>query len=169
MASSRKRAQAPDGVVRGYRLCKTHYSTTVLEGEGGRVAAGRWHNRGQRIVYCASSEALAVLELRVHLGRFLPQDDYTMHAVEIPLDEVETLSSDALTKRWNAVPATAATRAIGDTWLESLRSLALRVPSIHSSSDTNILLNPAHPDRKQIRVVSRAPYTFDRRLFHDTR
>ncbi|MGH8544168.1 MAG: RES family NAD+ phosphorylase [Gammaproteobacteria bacterium] len=52
-----------------YRLCKEAYSENLLQGDGGRLADGRWHRLGRRIVYCASSEALAVLELRVHRKR----------------------------------------------------------------------------------------------------
>lgn len=166
MASSRKRVGAAPGTIRVYRLCKTVYSASLLEGEGGRAAPGRWHTRGRRIVYCASSEALAVLELRVHLGRFLPQDPYTMHMLEIPLAAVVQLPRDGLPRRWNAVPPISATRATGDRWLGPRRSVALRVPSIHSASDTNVLINPTHPDCRHIRIVARTPYTFDQRLFH---
>jgi RES domain-containing protein len=60
--------------VHVYRLCKEIYSTDVLEGQGGLIVAGRWHSQGRRIVYCASSEALAVLELRVHLGSYVGHD-----------------------------------------------------------------------------------------------
>jgi RES domain-containing protein len=54
--------------MRVFRLCKQLYSGTVLSGEGGLVVDGRWHSAGRRIVYAASSEALAVLEMRVHFG-----------------------------------------------------------------------------------------------------
>jgi RES domain-containing protein len=148
-----------------YRLCKKEYSEGVLQGEGGRLADGRWHTVGRRIVYCASSEALAVLELRVHLGRYIPHSAYLMHTIDIPDDCIESLAPNALAKGWNAVPHTAVSQAIGDEWLKSGRGLALRVPSVHSQSDTNILFNPDHPDIRRACVLARSEYEFDRRLF----
>jgi RES domain-containing protein len=150
--------------VHVYRLCKEAYSEDLLQGEGGRLADGRWHTLGRRIVYCTSSEALAVLELRVHLGRYIPHSDYLMHTIEVPDDRIESLPPKTLVKGWNAVPHTAVSQAIGDEWLNSGRGLALRVPSVHSQSDTNILLNPEHPDIQHVRILARSPYQFDHRL-----
>jgi RES domain-containing protein len=148
-----------------YRLCKKEYSEGVLRGEGGRLADGRWHTVGRRIVYCASSEALAVLELRVHLGRYIPHSDYLLHTIGIPDDYIESLAPKALAKGWNAVPHTAVSQAVCDDWLKSRRGLALRVPSVHSQSDTSILLNPEHPDIRRARVLACSRYQFDHRLF----
>jgi RES domain-containing protein len=146
-----------------YRLCKKEYSEDLLQGEGGRLSDGRWHTVGRRIVYCASSEALAVLELRVHLGRYFPHSDYLMHTIEIPDECIESYPAQA--QGWNAVPHTATSQAIGDEWLKSRRGVALRVPSVHSQSDTNILLNPEHPDIQRVRTLARSRYGFDHRLF----
>lgn len=148
-----------------YRLCKERYSAHVLSGEGGMDADGRWHSRGRRIVYCATAEALAVLELRVHVGRFIPAAAYVMHEIEVPDDSLERLDGSALPGDWRAVPQGAATQTLGDDWLRSGRSLALRVPSIHSTSDENVLVNPLHPQAARTRVLARRPYVFDRRLF----
>ena len=38
-----------------------------LTGEGGLYASGRWHTRGQRVVYLADHPASALLEVMVHL------------------------------------------------------------------------------------------------------
>jgi RES domain-containing protein len=151
--------------VHVYRLCKEAYSEDLLQGDGGRLADGRWHTSGRRIVYCASSEALAVLELRVHLGRYIPHSDYLMHTIDVPDDCIESLPRKTLAKGWNAVPHTAVSQAIGDEWLNSGRGLALGVPSVHSQSDTNILLHPEHPDIRHGRILARSPYPFDHRLF----
>lgn len=151
--------------MRCYRLCKKEYSEDLLQGEGGRLADGRWHTVGRRVVYCASSEALAVLELRVHLGRYIPHSEYLMHTIDVPDNGVELLDPKALARGWNAVPHTAASQAIGNDWLRSRRALALCLPSVHSQSDTNILLNPEHPDIQRVRILARNRYRFDQRLF----
>jgi RES domain-containing protein len=152
--------------MRVFRLCKQLYSGTVLSGEGGLIVDGRWHGVGRRIVYAANSEALAVLEMRVHLGRFVPQAGYGMHVIEVPDALIKVLSARALKKTWNALPPTANTQQIGDKWLRSNSTPALSVPSIHSATDRNILLNPAHPDSSNIVLTRVDPYVFDFRLFN---
>jgi RES domain-containing protein len=151
--------------VRVYRLCKEKYSASVLDGQGGLAADGRWHTRGRRIVYCASSEALAVLEVRVHVGRHVPAMPYVMHAIDVPDELVTEIAQADLPGDWNAVPFGAASQSVGDAWLASARSAALRVPSVHSGSDATVLLNPAHPAYDAITVATRTPYAFDPRLF----
>ena len=152
--------------MRIFRLCKQRYSGTVLSGEGGLVVDGRWHSAGRRIVYAANSEALALLEMRVHLGRFVPRAPYGMHVIEVPDELIKVLSARALKKQWNAVPPTVHTRQIGDKWLRSNSTPALSVPSIHSATDRNILLNPAHPDSSNVVLTRVDPYVFDFRLFN---
>jgi RES domain-containing protein len=88
-----------------------------------------------------------------------------MHTIDVPDDCIESLPRKTLAKGWNAVPHTAVSQAIGDEWLNSGRGLALGVPSVHSQSDTNILLNPEHPDIRHGRILARSPYPFDHRLF----
>lgn len=148
-----------------FRLCRAEYADQVLSGEGGLLADGRWHSRGRRIVYTASSEALAVLELRVHLGRFLPRVVYRMHRLELVDDAVEVHDAANGPAGWNAVPHGAASQAIGDAWLASGRGLALRVPSIHVRTEFNVLINPNHRSIGSVEVREAWEVRFDSRLF----
>ncbi len=148
-----------------YRLGQETHSERMLQGEGGLMQAGRWHSRGRRVVYCASVEALAVLEVRVHLGSDLPRVPYLMHTVELPDDDLGVVPLKSLPPDWNAMTLRAGTQAIGDEWLASGRSLALRVPSVHSHTDYNVLLSPSHPGADRVRIVGRHRYAFDRRKF----
>lgn len=151
--------------MRVFRLAKTIYTDTLLSGEGGLVADGRWHSVGRPIVYTATCEALAVLELRVHLGRHLPKTPFAMHVIEIPDRLVERIEASTLDPQWRALPWGRASQAIGDDWQREGRSLALAVPSIHSASDGNVLINPAHGDIGRVKVLEVRRYGFDRRLF----
>lgn len=151
--------------MRLYRLGQEAYSAQVLQGEGGLLQSGRWHSLGRRIVYGASVEALAVLEVRVNLGNELPSVAYVMHTIEVPDEVVSAISPESLPPDWNAVPLEPPAQRFGDDWLSSLGSLGLRVPSVHSRTDFNVLLNPAHPDFHRARVLERHPYSLDPRLF----
>jgi RES domain-containing protein len=57
------------GVTRLFRLCLTRFADSIWSGDGGLYADGRWHTAGNRIVYTASSLALAQLEVLVHIPR----------------------------------------------------------------------------------------------------
>jgi RES domain-containing protein len=56
-------------------------------------------------------------------------------------------------------------QCLGNAWLEQGRGVAPRVPSIHSRSDFNVLLNPAHPDIRRVSVTGTELYSFDSRLY----
>lgn len=148
-----------------YRLCKQRYSAAVLSGAGGIHADGRWHSQGNPIVYCATSESLAVLELRVHTGNYLPHHDYAMHEIELQESDISELEPERLPKGWNAVPHSRASQKVGDAWLAANTSLALRVPSVHSSTEFNVLLNPLHSRHSTLKLKRHWRYRFDARLF----
>lgn len=152
--------------MRVYRLAKAQYSDALLSGQGGLLADGRWHTIGRPIIYTATSEALAILEVRVHLRRPLPNVEFAMHVIDVPDDAITELARADLPTAWNSVPPRVASQAVGDEWLASARSLALRVPSVHSESDANLLLNSLHPGAPRLTRIASRPYTFDPRLFH---
>jgi RES domain-containing protein len=52
--------------MRLWRICKTRYAHAPLDGSGALFAEGRWHGRGTRIVYAASTPSLAALETLAH-------------------------------------------------------------------------------------------------------
>jgi len=52
--------------VLAFRLVRPEYALG-LDGEGARLAGGRWNSPGTALIYCASSPALAALESWVHL------------------------------------------------------------------------------------------------------
>jgi RES domain-containing protein len=57
------------------------------------------------------------------------------------------------------------TRQIGDAWLASLETALARVPSAILPRTWNYLLNPEHPDAKQVQIAEVIKERFDNRLF----
>ena len=74
-----------------------------LTGDGALRTAGRWHSRGQRVVYCAQSPAAALLAILVHFEidiQDLPVR-YPLLKVEAPDNvAVERVSVDQLPAAW---------------------------------------------------------------------
>lgn len=143
-----------------------------LNGDGGRRAAGRWHNKGRPIVYCASSDAAAMLEAIAYVARNDPTlvpSTFQLLTIELPDDvQRDVVSRAALPLDWQARHPY--TRGIGDAWLRGGNSAVLVVPSALAPQTENYLLNPFHSDLQppgggKIKVVDAAKYPFDSRLF----
>ena len=135
-----------------------------LDGEGARLAGGRWNSRGRAAVYASSRLSLAALELLVHTDVALVPSDLVAFEIEIPdtLD-VESVALADLPKDWRQ-PGHPGCRAIGDTWLAEERTPVLRVPSAVVPEEWNYIINPGHHAAKTIHVVRRRKFTLDSRL-----
>jgi RES domain-containing protein len=137
-----------------WRLCREPYAD--LRGEGARLYGGRWNSPGRPLVYAASTAALAVLEIRVHLDlppELLP-DDYRLVTIDV---------DDLVVEAVMGMPADH--RAFGDTWIRERRTPLLRVPSVIVPEDMNVLVNPGHPATRGARIVEKRRFEFDRRLW----
>jgi len=134
----------------------------TLDGAGGLRAAGRWHTRGARIVYCAPNPAAALLEILVHAEMEIEGIPVAYRWLEIDApDSVATETADP-GPAWRGQPA--ATRRLGGQWLAASRSALLRVPSAIVPETWNVLINPLHAGAARIRVVRVHEQTIDRRL-----
>jgi len=136
-----------------------------LSGEGGRKASARWHTAGSRIVYLSESSMGALVETLVHLeidSEDTP-DIYTLLRITAPDDlAIQTLDPPQGVD-WKRRPEL--TRKIGDAWLKSRETALARVPSVIAPFSWNYLLNPEHPDAKQVAVAEVVREEFDHRLF----
>ena len=153
--------------MRIHRLANARFAD--MEGIGGENHSGRWHTRGSRIVYFASSCALALNEVLVNLD--LPPEllpDYVHMIVQVPeavWHARRVISETALHDDWRTADHSHETRSIGDGWLAVASSALLDVPSAVIPSESNVLLNPAHADTESCEIVSVIPFIFDPRLF----
>jgi len=100
------------------------------------------------ILYTAEREALAVLEVAVRPG-WESVREVLIAPIEVPEDSVVDLADLGieLPQDWSARPAAPAARRIARRFLEraaavSPRPLGVRVPSVLSASDYNVLLDP---------------------------
>jgi RES domain-containing protein len=138
-----------------WRICRRPFAD--LSGEGARRIGGRWNSPARPVVTASEDAALAVLEVRVHLDldlSLLPAD-YVLMAIDF---------DDLLVERPDGLRAD--TVAFGDTWLATLRSPVLSVPSAIVPESRDLLLNVAHPDAERARIASIRSLSFDERLWH---
>lgn len=148
-----------------WRIAREIHADTTLEGIGGLLVAGRWHRRGHPILYTSSSAALAALEVLVHVEPLQAPDDLRLLGLELPDGlAIETLDLKQLPDDWQSLPAPVSTQSIGSAWLERQSSVAQRVPSVVVRMESNVLLNPRHPEMAMVRISSNEAFRFDSRL-----
>jgi RES domain-containing protein len=136
-----------------------------LGGWGGRKFSSRWTSLGRRVVYMAESPTAALVETLVHLevdSEDTP-DFYTLLKIFVP-DGLAIQSLDPPAgSDWKLNQAL--TRRLGDAWLAGRETALARVPSAIAPETWNYLLNPEHPDAKQIEIAAVIKERFDNRLF----
>jgi RES domain-containing protein len=161
------------GVTSGIHVWRIAYSGALnlaSLGFGSTIGDGRWHigirgtPQSPQIVYAAASRALCQLEKRVHCNGAVPKNMALMR-LELPRNAVCMDAENlGLLPDWRAQQAR--TQLLGMHWLASKASLGLWVSSLVEPAERNLLINPAHPDYPQIRlVIEKTPFVFDPRLF----
>jgi RES domain-containing protein len=135
-----------------------------LDGEGARLAGGRWNSRGRAAVYTSSRLSLAALELLVHTDVVLVPPDLVACEIEVPDDiAIDSIELTELPNDWR-LPGHLGCRAIGDKWLDEGQTAVLRVPSAVVPEEWNYLINPRHRAARSIEIVRRRRFSFDARL-----
>ncbi len=151
-------------MVTTWRIVKRKYAAAAFDGEGARIAGGRWNSKGRRVVYTSESAALAALELLVHLGRSRSLPDYVIFSCTFSERILETYDPAKLPSNWRSYPAPAALARVGNTWLREQRSAVLRVPSAVIETESNYLFNPAHRDFRRLTIAGPEAFELDLRL-----
>ena len=148
-----------------YRLSKQAYIND-LSGYGAEKTGGRWNSKGIPVLYTAASRALAVVEIAVHVPLGIIPVDYYMAAIEIPdKASMPRVEVEDLPPNWNRNPFVKNTQLIGDNFIKSNKHLIVQVPSATVICDYNYLINPRHPDFKNVTIKSIDAFEFDSRLF----
>jgi RES domain-containing protein len=150
--------------ITAWRITKRKHAKTAFTGAGARKYGGRWNSPGVALVYTAQNQALAVLEMLVHLENTELLAKYILLGVEINESFIQELDRSRLPKNWRDDPAPSRLRSLGDEWAQSQASAALRVPSTLVPAEDNLLLNPLHPDFKKMKIGPPVSFRFDLRL-----
>lgn len=148
-----------------FRLTKKKYSHD-LSGKGAEIAGGRWNSKNVAVVYTSESRALCTAEIAVHTQLGIIPKDYELVHILIP-DSIQfmEISPDELPLPWNSFPYNSITQNIGNHFIDTKEYPVLKVPSAVIPGDFNYLINPIHPDSKEIKIIKAEAFSFDTRLF----
>jgi len=146
-----------------WRISRREFAAAALSGFGAAQRGGRWNSRGVPVVYTSQSQSLALLELLVHADKSQLPEDLVFTSIDVADGTIVDL--DILPAGWNAIPHGTASQQIGDTWCARGTSIALRVPSVIVPRESNVLLNPLHPDFSKVKSIDIIDTAIDLRLF----
>lgn len=150
-----------------YRIAKKEHSS--LDGRGGLYGPGRWHEKGNLVIYTSEHASLAAWEKIVHAASFenLPSD-LLLVKIEIPDGiQIQTVPQKILTKGWDGYPFANETVNYGTSFLRKKEHLALKVPSAIIPDEFNVILNPLHQDIHVCKVINTTQFVFDSRIIKD--
>lgn len=130
---------------------------------GSQNTTGRWHCYDP-IIYTTESVALAKLELLTHF--------VSVNNIGVPYNVIQINIPDSISIK-NIIPELkpdwksdqAYTQLLSKEWLVSNESCVLKVPSVHSPTEHNFLINIKHPDFEEISIMTIQKDFFDKRLF----
>lgn len=148
-----------------FRICKTKYAETSFDGEGAFRFGGRWNLRGRRMIYTAGSLALAALEMLVHLDDDSMIFNYSFVSAQIPQELIVKVEDFCtVPENWSTSPTPSEIQLIGDEWITRKFSAVLEVPTSIIPLEKNYLLNPQHPEYREIIIGKPQKFRFDERL-----
>ena len=156
-------AQTLDRVLTCYRIGDPDGAYPIFDATGSRLHPGRWNTSACPVIYTSEHYSTAMLEKLVHgSGRVPPNQHYIEITIPNGLS-YEVLNTAALAD-WASASSTAS-KAYGDAWQSSRRSLLLIVPSVVARVDRNFLINPEHPEFARLSTSLHQPIWWDGRLF----
>jgi len=147
--------------MRVYRIGDPQGTYPIYSGEGAARGEGRWHEKGQEVIYTSRHYSTALLEKLAHFNGVLPANQHYIE-IEIPKGvSYEIFTKDSV-PHWLELPKA---RAAGSKWFKEKRSAILIVPSFVARIEENVIINCGHPDAQRIRPGLEHPVAWDMRLF----
>jgi RES domain-containing protein len=149
-----------------WRLARPEFAEQI-DGGGSGLEGGRWNPTGLQALYTSKHLSMSILEIYVHLPPQMRDVLPVLTAVQISVPDsagTTRVTTERLTELLATPNPLAACRAVGAAWLGRSVDLVLQVPAVIVPEETNLVLNPAHPRMREVKIVSMRPFRFDPRL-----
>lgn len=151
-----------------FRITSSKYDTPIqaCSGQGSIKFPGRWHIKGTPMVYTSTSLSLAMLETIANSQKYPLYRSLIYYEISIPYEKEEDIPKfPNLPPKWADQRYHSSTQTLGSNWIQARTSLAIRVPSVLIPRETNVLLNPNHPEFPFPQIQGPFPLEWDKRLF----
>jgi RES domain-containing protein len=156
-------AQLLDHVLTAFRIGDPNGAHPIFDATGSKLYPGRWNTAASPMIYASEHYSTAMLEKLVRGSGSLPPNQHFIE-ITIPNGVTYEVIEPPHLPGWDD-PACTASKAFGEAWQKSRRSLLLLVPSVVARMERNVLLNPEHPEFPQVTHGLHRPVWWDRRLF----
>jgi RES domain-containing protein len=144
-----------------YRIVHKKYATSLFASG----MEGRWNSKGNKVLYCAESIALAFLENMVRRKGVGFNDDFKTMFIEIPSKATITeISVDNLASGWREFNHYQSCQSLGDIWYNERKHLLLKVPSAVLPEAFNFVINTANADYKKVKIIEVTDLIPDKRI-----
>lgn len=148
-----------------FRLSREKYASQ-LSGNGAAIKGARWNSVGVELIYTAENRSLAMAEVAIHFTFATLPDDYMMITIVIPDDfEIKEINEKDLPIDWKTFPHPNSTQKCGNNFVIENKYCILKIPSVVTKGDFNILINPNHKDFSRISISKVEKFPFDSRIF----
>ncbi len=137
-----------------FRVEKTKYLSTLLDGIGGRDHDFRWNTKGHPIIYASESRSLALHEKAGNMSRpfFGLPSIFCIAVITLPDGPYEKIRAEDLPAGWDRIDRYhPATQDLGDNFTVS-DELALFVPSTIVKGEYNVLINPKEAGKMHLSI-----------------
>ncbi|HDZ55042.1 MAG TPA: RES domain-containing protein [Pseudomonas xinjiangensis] len=141
-----------------------------LSGIGAALEGSRWNEEELPAVYMGLSPAICCLETFVHQAG-VPKIPMKISCFTLPDDPslYWEPTKDELPKGWDSLPADRPSADFGSAWLHEGKHLGLIVPSVVLPLERNVVLNPAHPAIRDVKIKDVFDFRYDDRMFQVVR
>lgn len=127
--------------------------------------AGRWNGAGRKVIYVAESIPLAFMENMIRRKGLGFNNEYCIMIIEIPDTlTVSEVDVSTLARGWRDFIDYSICQAIGNDWYDKGVSPVLKVPSAVLPTNFNYVINSAHPDFRQIKLLGTSDLVPDDRV-----
>lgn len=138
-----------------------------LSGTGASLDPGRWNQKGEKVVYCATTLSLAVIETAAHIDGLGPGLPLNRYVIQVDVPDAVWAKRLVVTERelavgWDAIPSGIVSELVGSSWHTAGEHALLEVPSTIVPEETVVLLNAEHPDARDVRSTAVRRFTYDR-------
>jgi RES domain-containing protein len=148
-----------------YRLSREKHAKP-LSGKGSAIKGARWNSIGVELIYTAINRSLAMAEIAVHFTLATLPDDYVMISISIPDDlDIKEIAEADLPANWHEFPHPVSTQRFGDEFVIENKYCILKIPSVVTKGDYNLLINPNHKDFEKVEITNIEKFPFDKRIF----
>ncbi len=156
-------AQRLDRVLKSYRIGDPEGAHAIFDATGSTSYPGRWNTALSPVLYTSEHYSTALIEKLVHANGILPPNQHFIE-ITVPNGTTYEVLDEAALPDWAEATA-AASKASGEAWQQSRRSLLLIVPSVVARPERNFLFNPQHEQFATLQPSLHRPVWWDRRLF----